>query len=100
DLRKPAAKSARAAPHQSLPAPSGSKIDPGDISRRFALATGVTLRPPNGGCAFCNAAKSALRRTGSLAKAARELTAFAAVPARCLAHPGAVIACAIASGIC
>ncbi len=36
--RKPAAKSARAAPQKSLPPPSGSKIGPGDISSRCTLA--------------------------------------------------------------
>ena len=96
--RKPAANSARAAPHQSSPSPSGSKIGPGDINSRRTLPGGVTLKPPNGGFSFCSAARSDLRSTGSLASAAREVTDFASTPARCFAQPGAVMARATISG--
>ena len=74
--RKPAANSARAAPAKSSPCPSGSKIGPGDISRRLALPGGVTLKPPNGGVSFCRRGRSDLRSSGSFASAAREVTAL------------------------
>ena len=53
------------------------------------LPGAVTLKPPNGGCAFCSAARSDLRSTGSFASAAREVTAFGSTPASASAQPGA-----------
>src|SRR6516164_4085022 len=96
--RKPAAKRARAAFHQSTPCPSGSKIGPGDINRRLSFAGAVTLKPPKGGVICCRSFRSDLRSTGRPASAAREVMDAGSRSASCSAQPGAVMARAMKSG--
>ena len=89
-VRKPAANSARAAHQKSWAAPCGSHIGPGDMRRRRSRPGAPALKPPNGGSSRCRTISSDLRRIGSFATAAGEVTAFGSIPARCLAHPGAL----------
>src|SRR5581483_9202714 len=90
-LRMPAANSARAVRHQSSPRPSGSKMGPGDMNTRPSAAAGWVAKPPNGGFLACRSFSADLRSTGSLARAARELTAAGSTPSRCAAQPGALL---------
>jgi hypothetical protein len=68
------------------------------MNSRFALPGSTVLKPPNGGVSFCRPSSADLRSSGSCASAARPVTDFASVPARCLAQPGALIARAICAG--
>src|SRR5947207_12780683 len=67
-LRNPAAKKARAAPHQSFACPSGSKIGPGETSRRFSDAQRDAASPPKGGVSSCIVFKSDFRTSGMPAR--------------------------------
>jgi hypothetical protein len=90
----PAAASARAAPHQSAPNPSGSKIGPGETISRLSRAGRVAARPPNGGSASCIALSADLRKTGTRARSARERSAAMSIPANWPASAGALGAAA------
>ena len=84
-------------PRRALPA---RRSGPATSAAACALPGGVTLKPPNGGFSFCSAARSDLRNTGSFASAAREVTDFGSMPARCFAQPGAVSARAMSPADC
>src|SRR5262249_33527741 len=92
------AKSGGGAVQKSSPAPCGSKVGPGDINSRRRRSVAATLKPPNGGRSFWRVASSDLRSTGSLASAAREVTALGSTPASWDAQPGALKASAMRSG--
>ena len=81
------------------PAPSGSKIGPGDISSRRTLPGRRDVEAAERrDLPSAARTRSDLRSTGSLASAAREVTALGSTPARCRAQPGALRASAMRSG--
>jgi hypothetical protein len=69
----PAARSAGAHRHGSVPASCGSYSGPGEANTLRTSACGATA-PPNGGLARCAAIRSSLVRTGTRLRSATEVT--------------------------
>ena len=66
----------------------------------FNPATGTAEKPPKGGVAFCRPGRADLRRTGSVASAARMVTASGSIAPRCRRQPGLASAALMISGNC
>jgi len=71
--------------------PEGHTGDYNGARALFAagVRAGDVVNPPNGGFLACRSLSALLRRTGSLASAARELTEAASTPFSCSPQPGA-----------